>query len=254
MTNIHVCTAQESQYLDMKICKQPRTEVTKKATTRMVIESLVDQLIASKLISNERLFEQILYNKDIIWIQNESFNGHLFAKANITDQLKTKTNSFMMYMPTNPIVYEVNDEHYHLITRIDSTRAKPNLERLSHAPNPILSAARVNDLLCSIVMRFYETYLEDLSQVAHKNKQLINFVEREYHQFLKAVKELNEYHLNWHPRGNGHELLLELIDNLQLLKSRPGKVLIDFSNSHSYIVVDPSYHIVKPAQKTVQAL
>ncbi|MGE7999768.1 hypothetical protein ACQKOF_14025 [Lysinibacillus sp. NPDC093190] len=254
MTNIHVYTAQDSQYLDMKICKQPRTEVTKKATTRMVIESLVDQLIASNLISNERLFEQILYNKDIIWIQNENINGHLFAKADMTDQLKTKTNSFMMYMPTNPIVYEVNGEHYHLITRIDSTRAKPNLERLSQDPNPILSAARVNDLLCSIVMRFYETYLEDLSQVAHKDKQLINFVEREYQQFLEAVKELNDYHLNWHPRGNGHELLLELIDNLQLLRSRPGKVLIDFSNSHSHVVVEPSYRIFKQAQKTVQAL
>lgn len=253
MTNIHVSTAQESQYVEMKICKQPRTEVAKKATTRMVIESLVDQLIASNLISNERLFDQILYNKDIIWIQSESCNGHLFAKANITDQLKTKTNDFMMYMPTNPIVYDVNGEHYHLITRIDSTRAKPNLERLSQAPKPILSAARVNDLLCSIVMRFYEIYLEDLSRVVHKNKQLINFVEREYHQFLKAVKELNDNHLNWHPRGKGHELLLELIDNLQLLKSRPGKVLMDFSHSHSYVVVESSYPIYKPAEKTIQA-
>ncbi|WP_427110490.1 hypothetical protein [Lysinibacillus xylanilyticus] len=254
MKNIHVCTAQQSQFLDMKMCKQPRTEVTKKATTRMVIESLVDQLIANNLISNERLFEQILYNKDIIWIQNENINGHLFAKADITHQLKTKTNSFMMYMPTNPIVYEVNGEYYHLITRIDSTRAKPNLERLSQAPKPILSAARVNDLLCSIVMRFYETYIEDLSQVANKNKELINFVEREYQQFLEAVKELNDYHLNWHPRGNGHELLLKLIDNLQLLKSRPGKVLIDFSNSHSYVVVESPYSMFKQAQKAVQAL
>jgi len=254
MTNIHECTAQESQYVEIKICKQPRTEVAKKATTRMVVESLVDQLIASNLISNERLFDQILYNKDIIWIQNESFNGHLFAKATITDQLKTKTNDFMMYMLTNPIVYEVNGEHYHLITRIDSTRAKPNIERLSQVPKPILSAARVNDLLCSIVMRFYEVYLDDLSRVAHKNKQLINFVEREYHQFLKAVKELNDYHLNWHPRGNGHELLLELIDNLQLLKSRPGKVLMDFSHSHSYVVVEPSYRIFKQTQKMIQAL
>lgn len=254
MTNIHVYRSQESQSLDMKICKQSRTEVTKKATTRMVIESLVDQLIASNLISNERLFEQILYNKDIIWIQNENINGHLFAKADITDQLKTKTNGFMMYMPTNPIVYEVNGEHYHLITRIDSTRAKPNLERLSQAPKPILSAARVNDLLCSIVMRFYETYLEDLSQVAHKDKRLINFVEREYHQFIEAVKGLNDYHLNWHPRGNGHKLLLELIDNLQLLRSRPGKILIDFSISHDYGVVEPSYPIFKQTQKTVQAL
>jgi hypothetical protein len=254
MTKIHVCTTQESQSLDMKILKQPRTEVSKKSTTRMVVESLVDQIIANNLISNERLFEQILYNKDIIWIQNEKLEGYLFAKANITDQLKTKTNSFMMYMPTNPIVYEVNDEQYHLITRIDSTRAKPNLERLSQESKPILSAARVNDLLCSIVMRFYETYLEDLSQIAHKDKQLINFVEREYHQFLEAVKELNDYHLNWHPRGNGHELLLELIDNLQLLKSQPGKVLIDFSNSHSYVVVGPSYRMFEEAQKKVQAL
>ncbi|MFB7157258.1 hypothetical protein [Lysinibacillus sp. NPDC056232] len=254
MTNIHVCTAQESQYVDMEICKQPRTEVAKKATTRMVVESLVDQLIANNLISNERLFDQILYNKDIIWIQNERFNGHLFGKANITDQLKTKTNDFMMYMPTNPIVYEVNGEQYHLITRIDSTRAKPNLERLSQVPKAILSAARVNDLLCSIVMRFYEVYVEDLSQVAHKNKQLINFVEQEYHQFLKAVKELNDYHLNWHPRGNGHQLLVELIDNLQLLKSRPGKVLMDFSNSHSCVVVERSFPIFKQTQKTKQAL
>ncbi|MEX3743622.1 hypothetical protein [Lysinibacillus xylanilyticus] len=246
MTNIHVCTAQETQYLDMKICKQPRTEVTKKTKTRMVIESLVDQLISSNLLSNERLFDQIFYNKDIIWIQNENINGHLFAKADITDKLKTKTNGFMMYMPTNPIVYEVNGEPYHLITRIDSTRAKPNLERLSQAPKPILSAARVNDLLCSIVMRFYETYLEDLSRVAHEDK-LIHFVEREYKQFLKAVRELNNYHLNWHPRGHGHELLLGLIDNLQLLKSRPSKVLIDFSNSHRYIVVEPSYHVFKHA-------
>ncbi|KOS64417.1 hypothetical protein FJQ98_12380 [Lysinibacillus agricola] len=257
MTNIHVCTAQESQYVDMEICKQPRTEVAKKATTRMVVESLVDQLLASNLISNERLFDQIFYNKDIIWIQNESFNGHLFAKANITDQLKTKTNDFMMYMPTNPIVYEVNGEHYHLITRIDSTRAKPNLERLSQVPKAILSAARVNDLLCSIVMRFYETYLEDLStsdEAKQENAKLINFVEREFKQFLQAVSELNDYHLNWHPRGNGHELLLELIDNLQLLKSRPGKVIIDFSNAHGYIVVEPSYRFIKQDGETVQAL
>ncbi|MFC9540084.1 hypothetical protein ACFTQ7_09405 [Lysinibacillus sp. NPDC056959] len=253
MTNIHVSTAQDSQYVEMKICKQPRTEIAKKATTRMVVESLVDQLIASNLISNERLFDQILYNKDIIWIQNESFHGHLFAKAIITDQLKTKTNDFMMYMPTNPIVYDVNGEHFHLITRIDSTRAKPNLERLSQAPKPILSAARVNDLLCSIVMRFYEVYVEDLSRVVYKNKQLINFIEREYHQFLKAVKELNDNHLNWHPRGKGHELLLELIDNLQLLKSRPGKVLMDFSQSYSYVVVESSYLINKQGQKTIQA-
>ncbi|MGA3675862.1 hypothetical protein [Lysinibacillus agricola] len=33
-------------------------------------------------------------------------------------------------------------------------------------------------------------------------------VEREYKQFLQAVRELNDYHLNWHPRGHGHELLL----------------------------------------------
>lgn len=30
MTNIHVCTAQESQYVDMKISKLPRIEATKK--------------------------------------------------------------------------------------------------------------------------------------------------------------------------------------------------------------------------------
>ncbi|MFJ7733993.1 hypothetical protein ACIQXF_19210 [Lysinibacillus sp. NPDC097231] len=253
MTNIHVWSAQETQNGDMKICKQPRTEVAKQIKTRMVVESLIDQLLATGLISNERLFEQILYNKDIIWIQNEGFQGHLFAKADITNQLKTKTNSFMMYMPTNPIVYEVNGEAYHLITRIDSTRAKPNLERLSLEPKPILSAARVNDLLCSIVMRFYETYLADLSRITQDDK-LINLVEREYKQFLQAVKELNAVHLNWHPRGNGHELLLELINNLQLLKTRPGKVLIDFYNSHIYAVVEPSYHFFKQTKQTVKAL
>ena len=253
MTNIHVWPAQEMHFEDMKICKQPRTEVAKQAKTRMVVESLIDQLLATSLISNQRLFEQILYNKDIIWIQNEEYNGHLFAKAEITENLKTKTNSFKMYMPTNPIVYEVDGELYHLITRIDSTRAKPNLERLSIEPKPILSAARVNDLLCSIVMRFYETYLDDLSRIAQDNK-LISFVEREYRHFLQAVKDLNDYHLNWHPRGNGHELLLQLIDNLQLLKSRPGKVLTNFSDSHSYAVVEPSYSLFKETRQTVRAL
>lgn len=253
MTNIHVWSAQETHFEDMKICKQPRTEVAKQAKTRMVVESLVDQLLATRLISNQRLFEQILYNKDIIWIQNEEFNGHLFARAEIAENLKTKTNSFMMYMPTNPIVYEVDGELYHLITRIDSTRSKPNLERFSVEPKPVLSAARVNDLLCSIVMRFYETYLEDLSRIAQDNK-LISLVEREYKHFLQAVKELNDYHLNWHPRGNGHELLLQLIDNLQLLKSRPGKMLTDFSNSHSYAVVEPSYRLFKGTRQNVRAL
>lgn len=54
----------------------------------MVVESLVDQLIASNLISNERLFEQILYNKDIIWIQNENINGHLLQRRILQINLK----------------------------------------------------------------------------------------------------------------------------------------------------------------------
>ncbi|MEA0562476.1 hypothetical protein [Lysinibacillus irui] len=238
-------------YVEMNICKQPRTETAKKAKTRMAVESLIDQLLATKLIRNDRFFEQILYNKDIIWIQNGEVNGHLFAKASVTDQLKTKTNSFMMYMPSNPIVYEVNGEPYHFITRIDSTRAKPNLERLTFEPKPILSAARVNDLLCSIVMRFYETYIQDL---APQHDKLIAFVQQEYAQFIGAVQELNNDHFNWHPRGNGHELLLKLIDHLQLIKSHPGKVLIDFTNSHDYVIVQPAYFVHKPTKKAVGAL
>ncbi|WP_155591020.1 hypothetical protein [Lysinibacillus cavernae] len=240
-------------YLDMNICKQLRTEVAKKAKTRMVVESLIDQLLATKLIRNDRFFEQILYNKDIIWIQNGDVDGHLFAKAALTDQLKTKTNSFMMYMPTNPIVYEVNGEQYHLITRIDSTRAKPNLDRLSLEPKPVLSAARVNDVVCSIVMRFYETYLHDLAQI-HHNEKLIAFVQQEYTQFIEAVQELNDYHFNWHPRGNGHEQLLKLIDHLQILKSHPGKVLIDFTNTQGYVIVEPAYLVYKPTKKAVGAI
>ncbi|WDU81619.1 MULTISPECIES: hypothetical protein [Lysinibacillus] len=251
MTNFHVTTTLETPFEDLNICKQPRTEVAKKAKTRMVVESLIDQLLATKLIRNDRFFEQILYNKEIIWIQNGDVDGHLLAKAAIADELKTKTNSFMMYMPTNPIVYEVNGEAYHLITRIDSTRAKPNLDRLSLEPKPVLSAARVNDLLCSIVMRFYETYLHDLAP--HHDK-LIAFVQQEYAQFIAAVQALNDYHFNWHPRGNGHELLLQLIDHLQLLKSQPGKVLIDFTNKHDYVIVEPAYLIDKPTKKAVGAL
>jgi len=251
--NIHGTTTQETPFVDMTICKLPRTEVAKKAKTRMVVESLIDQLLATKLVRNDRFFEQILFNKEIIWIQNGDVDGHLFAKATLTDQLKTKTNSFMMYMPTNPIVYEVNGEPYHLITRIDSTRAKPNLDRLSQEPKPVLSAARVNDLLCTIVMRFYETYIDDLKQIPHQDK-LIAFAQQEYKQFMQAVQELNDYHYNWHPRGNGHELLLNLIDHLQILKSQPGKVLIDFSNTHSYVMVEPAYQVHKPSKKAVGAL
>ncbi|XRD26772.1 hypothetical protein AABM34_11080 [Lysinibacillus fusiformis] len=251
--NIHATTTQETPFVDMTICKQPRTEVAKKAKTRMVVESLIDQLLATRLIRNDRFFEQILYNKDIIWIQNGEVEAHLFAQATLTDQLKTKTNSFMMYMPTNPIVYEVNGEQYHLITRIDSTRAKPNLDRLSQEPNPVLSAARVNDLLCSIVIRFYETYMNDLEQIPHQDK-LIAFVQQEYSQFLQAVQELNDYHFNWHPRGNGHELLITLIDQLQILKSQPGKVVIDFMNTQGYVVVEPAYPVHKPSKKAVGAI
>ncbi|MGN4124961.1 hypothetical protein ACMGD3_08080 [Lysinibacillus sphaericus] len=260
MTNIHVCTAQEKQQSAMKICKHPRTEVGKQTKTRIVIESLVDQFLATGLIRNERLFNRILYNKEIIWIQNEGYDGHLFAKANVADELKTRKNGFMMYMPTNPIVYEVNGEAYHLITRIDSVRAKPNLERLHMDPKPILSAARVNDLLCSMVMRFYETYVADLALViatkreSNKLSNLKKYVEHEYAQFMQAVKTLNDYHLNWHPRGNGHELLLQVIDNLQLLKSKPGTVLVDFSNNQGYVIVEPAYLLIEETNSTAQAL
>jgi hypothetical protein len=257
MTKIHVCTTQEKQYEEMKICKLPRIEVAKQPKTRMVIEALVDQFLATGLIQNERLFNQIFYNKDIIWIQNEVYEGCLFAKASVADELKTKKNGFMMYMPTNPIVYEVNGEPYHLITRIDSIRAKPNLDRLDLEPKPILSAARVNDLLCSMVMRFYHTYLEELSAVVHTNQDskkiihLIKYIECEYAQFLQSVKELNDYHLNWHPRGNGHQLLLQLIEQLQILKSKPGSVLVDFSNSNGYVIVESANTFIAKAKKAL---
>jgi len=254
MTNIHVCTTDEKQYVNMKICKLPRIEVAKQPKTRMVIEALVDQFLATGLIQNERLFNQIFYNKDIIWIQNGVYEGCLFAKASVADELKTKKNGFMMYMPTNPIVYEVNGELYHLITRIDSIRAKPNLDRLDLEPKPILSAARVNDILCSMVMRFYITYLEDLSSVVVTNQEilhLIKYVEREYAQFLQNVKVLNDYHLNWHPRGNGHQLLLQAIEQLQILKSKPGSVLVDFLNSNGYVIVESANSF---AAKAIKAL
>lgn len=257
MSNIHVCTTQEKQYVDMKICKLSRVEVAKQPKTRMVIEALVDQFLASGLIRNERLFNQIFFNKDIIWIQNEVYEGCLFAKASVADELKTKKNGFMMYMPTNPIVYEVNGEAYHLITRIDSIRAKPNLDRLNIEPKPILSAARVNDLLCSMVMRFYITYLEDLSLVVHTNQDtnkildLIKYVKHEYEHFLESVKELNDYHLNWHPRGNGHQLLLQLIEQLQILKSKPGTVLVDFTNSNGYVIVESANSFVAKVKKAL---
>lgn len=237
-------------YMDIKICKQPRTEVAKKAKTRMAVESLIDRLLATKLIRNDRFFEQILYNKEIVWLQNGDVHGHLFAKAALADQLKTKTNGFMMYMPTNPIVYEVDGELYHLLTRIDSTRAKPNLARLSQEPKPVLSAARVNDLLCSIVMRFYETYIHDLAPIPY-TEQLMAFVQQEYTQFLQAVQALNDVHFNWHPRGNGHNKLLQLIADLQMIKSHPGKLLIDFANTHNYVVVKPAYLPAKPAQQAL---
>ena len=244
MTNTHVETTQEKHYDGMKIYKQSRIEVAKQPKTRMVIESLVDQFLATGLVRHERLFDQIFYNKDIIWIQNEVYEGHLFAKASVADELKTKKNGFMMYMPTNPIVYEVDGEAYHLITRIDSIRAKPNVDRLNMEAKPILSAARVNDLLYSMVMRFYQIYLEDLSLLAqihqdyYQLQHLINYVERENAQFIRSVKDLNDYHLNWHPRGNGHQLLLQLIEQLQLLKSKPGSVLTDFSTHNGYVIVE----------------
>ena len=56
----------------------------------MVVESLIDQLLATKLIRNDRFFEQILYNKEIIWIQNGDVDGHLLAKAAIADELKQR--------------------------------------------------------------------------------------------------------------------------------------------------------------------
>lgn len=260
MNNIRLCTIQEKHLFDMDINKLPRTESGKTTKTRMVVESLVDQFLASRLISNERLFDQILYNKEIIWIQNEGYNGHLLAKASVADELKTKKNGFTMYMPTNPIVYMVNGEEYHLITRIDSVRARPNLEKLYADPKPILSAARVNDLLCAMVMRFYETYLADLTLLVGTNRDfnkllyLKKYVEREYAQFLQAIKVLNDYHLNWHPRGNGHEQLLQIIDKLQLLKSEPGSVLIDFSNNYGYVIVEPAYLLVEQTRHTAQAL
>lgn len=260
MNNIRLCTKQDIHLLDMKIEKLPHRESGKQTKTRMAVESLVDQFLASGLISNERLYDQILYSKEIIWIQNEGYDGHLFAKASVADKLKTKKNGFTMYMPTNPIVYMVDGKEYHLITRIDSVRARPNLEKLYYDPKPILSAARVNDLLCSMVMRFYETYIADLTLLisinreSNKSLNLKKYVEREYAQFLQAVKELNDYHLNWHPRGNGHEQLLKIIDNLQILKSKPGNVLIDFSNNHGYVIVEPAYLLIEQTSSTAQAL
>ena len=260
MNNIRLCTKQEKHLLDMKIDKLPHRESGKQIKTRMAVESLVDQFLASDLISNERLFDQILYSKEIIWIQNEGYDGYLLAKASVVDKLKTKKNGFTMYMPTNPLVYMVDGKEYHLITRIDSVRARPNLEKLHSDSKPILSAARVNDLLCSMVMRFYETYLADLTLLisinreSNKSLNLKKYVEREYVHFLQAVNALNDYHLNWHPRGNGHEQLLRIIDNLQILKSKPGNVLIDFSNNHGYVIVEPVYLLIEQTSSTVQAL
>lgn len=260
MNNVRLCTKQERHLLDLKIEKIPHREIGKQTKTRMAVESLVDQFLASGLISNRRLFDQILYSKEIIWIRNEDFDGHLFSEASVADKLKTKKNEFAMYMPTNPIAYMVDGKKYHLITRIDSVRARPNLEKLYNDPKPILSAARVNDLLCSMVMQYYETYLADLTmQIAtnceiNKWMNLKKYVEREYEQFLQSVTELTEYHLNWHPRGNGHEQLLQIINNLQILKSKPGNVLIDLSNNHGYVIVEPVYLLKGHTGSTAQAL
>ncbi|MFJ7666494.1 hypothetical protein ACIQXI_05260 [Lysinibacillus sp. NPDC097195] len=254
MPTIHECTTQEKHNEDMKICKQSRIEMAKEPKTRMAVESLVDQFLANGLLRNDRLFNEIFYNKDIIWIRNDMYEGHLFAKACVADELKTKKNGFMMYMPSNPIVYEVNGEAYHLITRIDSIRAKPNLERLHLEAKPILSAARVNDLLCSMVMRFYQIYLEDLTQLVQKNDKvqpLLQYVEYEYAQFVKKVKELNDYHYHWHPRGNGHQLFLQLIEQLQILKSKPGSVVIDSSTNNGYIRVESANSVMAKTEKVL---
>lgn len=260
MNKLLICTPQEKHFWDMKIVKLPHKEIGKKKKTRMVVESLVDQFLESGLISNERLFNQILYNKEIIWIQNEGYNGHLFAKASEAKELKTKKNGFTMYMPTNPIVYQVNGLEYHLITRIDSVRARPNLEKLYEDPKPILSAARVNDLLCSMVIRFYEIYLADLTLLICTNGNvdkllyLKKYVEREYARFIQEVRVLNDYRFNWHPRGNGYDQLLQIIDNLQILKSKPGKVLIDISNNHGYVIVEPAYLLLEQTSDFLRAL
>lgn len=253
MSTMQGYTTQEKHY-DIEIRKQSRIEMAKQPKTRMVIESLVDRFLATGLLRNDRLFNEIFYNKDIIWIQNDMYEGHLFAKACVADELKTKKNGFMMYMPTNPIVYDVNGEAYHLITRIDSIRAKPNLERLHLQAKPILSAARVNDLLCSMVMRFYQIYLEDLALLAQKNhkvQHVIQYVENEYAQFLQHVRELNDYHYHWHPRGNGHQLLLQLIEQLQILKSKPGSVVLDSSTNNGYVRVESAKSVMAKTEKVL---
>lgn len=217
----------------IKIEKLPHEERSKGKKTRQTVEQVVDMMIASGLLAERVLFEQVLHNPRVVWIMDDTGrSGYLLAREADATQLQTRKNGFTMYMPTNPIVYLVNGEPYHLLTRIDSTRSKPNIERLTREANPILSAARVNDCLVAMVVCFYEAYIHALADnMTRKTADFYTqfymkqYAEQELARFTNKVAELNDNHMNWHPRGNGHQQLVDYITALPLLNSREGQVL-----------------------------
>lgn len=229
--------------VDSTIIKLPHSERSKGKKTRQTVEALIDRFLALALIRNDTLIEQILVNNKVVWIHDGEKEGHLLAPAAIATQLKTKKNGFTMYMPTNPITYLINGETYHLLTRIDSTRAKPNLDRLTREASAILSAARVNDCLCTMVMAYYETYLASMAQLDEQGAipnylALRAYVKHELEGFKAAVQLLNDNHFNWHPRGNGHEQLVNLINELPLLQSKIGDTI---TWQQQQIQITPAY-------------
>lgn len=223
----------------MTIEKMPHEERSKGKKTRQSVEQLVDMMLETKLITNERLFHQVLHNKHVVWLYDGEREGYLLAHEKDAVLLQTRKNGFTMYMPTNPIIYRVNGENYHLLTRIDSVRAKANLERLSRVPTPILSAARVNDCIVAMVVRFYETYIIDLqTQMLEKTenyyKQLYSqrFAQQELADLLAFIETINEHHMNWHPRGNGHEQLVTYVTGLTLLNHKVGHKIAGIENTN----------------------
>lgn len=233
----------------MTIEKQPHEERSKGKKTRQSVENVVDMMLASKLLAENVLFETVLHHPKVVWIQDETErSGYVFARESDAVALQTKKNGFTMYMPTNPIVYLVNGEPYHLLTRIDSTRSKPNITRLEREPSPILSAARVNDCLTAMVICFYEAYITELEQAMTRKTAdfysqfyMKQYAENELATFKTKISELNDNHMNWHPRGNGHEQLVDYIMALPLLTSQIGDELRCDSHPQGLVTVIASY-------------
>lgn len=233
----------------MTIEKLPHEERSKGKKTRQAVEQVVDRMLASDLVAASTLFEAVLHNPKVVWIQDEQKrSGYVLAREAEATVLQTKKNGFTMYMPTNPIVYLVNGEPFHLLTRIDSTRSKPNITRLTGEPSPILSAARVNDCLTAMVICFYEAYITELEQMMTRKTAdfytqlyMKQYAENELAAFKTKISELNDNHMNWHPRGNGHEQLVNYITALPLLNSRPGDNLPCVTHPQGLVTVIASY-------------